>query len=162
MMTYIIKTAGKKGIGVFVKRNIKKGEVIYEKDYRGHGKIVKAKDIPKLSEKDQNHVDYIGRERYAVDYSPISLINHSCRPNAYIYYVNFLLKKVIAMDDIKKMEEITVNYIIDTTGKWKMKCYCKHKNCLHIVSSDYFKLPKDLQEKYWKYVPRWKKRMLRK
>lgn len=161
-MKFIIKKNGKIGRGLFAERNIRKGEIIFHKDYRNHKKIVKTEDVNKLAERDQNHVDYIGYGRYAVDYSPSSMINHSCEPNSYVRYKNFLEREVIALKRIKKGEQICMDYVIDTTGKWKMKCYCRSENCRKTIYSNYFKLPKDLQRKYWKFVPRWKRRMLRK
>ncbi len=160
-MKVLIKPAGKKGKGVFAARDIKKGEIIHKVDYKGL-KIVKKEDISKLSEKDQNHIDYIGEGKYVVGYSAIFLVNHCCEPNCYIRYNKMLNKDLVAIKNIKKGEEIGVDYVIDTTGKWKMKCYCGSKNCRKIINSDYFKLPKDLQKKYLKFVPKWKKKNLTK
>ena len=159
-MNIKIKFSGKKGKGVFADRNFKKKDIILYKDYRKHKNIVEEKNIFNISENDQNHIDYIGRKKYAIDYSAFCMVNHSCEPNSYIIYKNFLVKYLVAMRNISKGEEICADYVLDTAGKWKMKCCCGSKRCRRTIYSNYFKLPKDLQIKYWKYVPRWKKRVL--
>ena len=160
-MKIVIRKSGKKGKGVFASRNIRKGEIILEKDYTKNTKIVNVKEISKLSEKDQNHIDYIGKGKYAVGYSPVFMINHSCEPNCYINHKNSSVRKVVAIRNIEKGKEICCDYAIDTTGKWKMKCLCRNENCRKIIYGDYNKLPKELQKKYWKLVPRRKKSILK-
>ncbi len=159
-MKIVIKDTGSKGKGVFAVRKIKKGQVILTHNFRSDRRVYK-KDIPNLSEKDQNHIDYIGDDKYAVGYSPIFMMNHSCKPNAFVKYETFLLKKVIAMKNIEKGEEIFLDYSIDTTGTWKMKCLCGKENCRKTIYGTYKKLPRKLQKKYWKYVPKWKKDLLK-
>jgi len=160
-MKIVIRESGKKGKGVFASKDIRREEIILNGDYSKDTRVIRENEISELSNKDQNHVDYIGKGRYTIGYGSIFMINHSCEPNVYIKHVNFLVRRVVALRDIKKGEEICCDYVIDTMGKWKMKCHCGSNNCRKIVYSDFFKLSKHLQKKYWKYVPRWKKRMLK-
>lgn len=160
MTKTIIKKAGKKGEGLFALKNFNAGNIILKCNYSKRKDLIHKRDIQKLSKEDQNHLDYVGRNMYVVDYSSISKINHSCNPNAYSKYKNLKQKYVVALKPIKKGEEITVDYAIDAADNWKMKCYCGSKNCRKIIYGDYFKLPKKLQKEYWSYVPRWKKRKL--
>lgn len=149
------------GKGVFANKNFKKGDIIIYMDYRKNKYIVKKEDIPKLSLRDSNHLCYLGRRQYVIDYSPLAMVNHSCNPNSYIRYQNIKIRYLISLREIKKGEEIVCDYVIDTFGNWKMKCYCKSKNCRRMIYSDYFKLPKNIQEKYWRYVPRWNKKIIK-
>jgi len=156
----IIKPAGKKGKGVFANKNFKKGETLLTMDYTKRKDFVLRKNIQKLPQKDQDHLDYVGHNRYVVDYSIGSIVNHSCEPNAYVKYETMRKKELIAIKNIKKCEEITIDGAIDAADNWTMKCYCG-KNCRKTIYGNYKKLPKELQKKYWKYVPRWKKMQIR-
>ncbi|MDP2749803.1 MAG: SET domain-containing protein, partial [Nanoarchaeota archaeon] len=139
MKNVIIKKAGKNGEGTFASRNFKKDDNILCCSYRKikKAKIVHRKDIQKLSKKDQNHLDFIGRNQYVVDYSHISKINHSCNPNSYVKYKNIKEKCIIALKAIKKGEEITVDYATSAIDAWTMKCHCKSKKCRKIIYGDY-------------------------
>ncbi len=160
-MKFIIKKSGKKGKGVFANRNIKTGKIILNKNYIKTKQVFTKKEFKKLSKEDKNHLDYIGKGKYVVDYSPASIVNHSCNPNSYWKYKNIKNSNLIAIRDIKKNEEITYDYSIDAKDSWKMKCLCKNKNCRKIIYGNYFKLPKSLQKKYWSLMPTWKKRLLK-
>lgn len=156
-MKIILKKTRKKGKGVFANQNFKKGQIILHHDKSKLKKIDK-KDLHKVPKSKQNHLDYVGNNKYIVDFSSFSYINHSCNPNCYVKYKNTTVIDVIALRNIKKGEEINYDYSIDASDPWKMKCQCGSKNCRKIVYGDYFKLPKKLQKKYWKYVPKWKKK----
>ena len=159
-MKILIKSAGKKGKGVFANKNFKKGEIVLQIDYTKRKDSVLRKNIHELSQNDQNHLDYIGHNRYVVDYSIGSIVNHSCNPNTYVKYKSLKKRQLIALRNIKKREEIGYDCAIDAADPWTMKCYCGSKNCRKTIYGNYHRLPKDLQKKYWKYVPRWKKSKL--
>jgi len=154
----VIKPARGKGLGAFANRDFKKGEIIIHSDYTKNKRIVTKKDIPTLTPDEQNHLDYIGDEKFVVDYSPISLVNHSCDPNAFVRYKTMKIKDVVAIKNIKKGEEISYDYATDAAFEWVMKCRCRKANCRKVIYGNYLKLPKKWQEKLWKYVPAWKKR----
>lgn len=158
MKSFVIKNAGSKGKGVFVTRNICKGEHVIKCDLTKL-KEYKVEDI----EIESDHWDEAGGGKWVLDYSPASYINHSCDPNCYTKYYTLKKKDIVAMRDIKKGEEITVDY---STGApygcdsneaekgWRnMNCECGSKNCRKIITSNFFKLPKYLQKKYYKNLP---------
>jgi SET domain-containing protein len=106
------------GRGVFAKVTIKKGEIIEE---------CPVIEIPKHDASSINtsmlvtYIYYLGKtkERLMVVLGFGSIYNHSYQPNAQ-YKEKYKDKKIdfIAMRDIKKDEEITVNY---SQGKQKYK-----------------------------------------
>jgi hypothetical protein len=163
-----IKRAGRKGKGVFSLRNFKKGELILCNDitklrrYRLEelSELVKT---GKISEKDTEHCEYIGRGKYVIDFSIVSYINHSCDPNMHMDFKRLGKQKIIALRNIKNGEEITYDYAIqavdqiDSKRPWAMKCRCGSKNCRKIYRGDFFKLPKRIQLENLQYIPKWVK-----
>ena len=138
------------GKGLFAKKDIKKDEFLF---------AVKGKSI-----KDDKYYKgkyylwgprwlAVGKYKWII---PLRknlwwFINHSCNPNVGLIGKN----KVIAMKNINKNEEITLDYsITEDDPNWKMKCKCKNKRCRKIIKS-YRLLPEKLKEKYKNYTPRW-------
>lgn len=151
----IVKETLKKGKGVFAVRDFKKREIILNMNTR---KTIPRKDVQKLSKDDQDHLGYIGKNRYFVMKPPERFINHSCSPNAYDK-----TGTLIALKNIKKGKEICTDYSINGYDDWKMICYCGSKNCRKIIYGNFFKLPKKLQKKYEPYLDDWfKKEFLKK
>ncbi len=140
----IVKKAGKKGKGVFALKNFKKGEFIF-RDKKG--KIVKRKDVNKLSKDDQKHLNEVDEEPFEIMQSPGKYINHSCNPNAIPKG-----RSIYALKPIKRGEEITTDYRVTGLFKNKWKCYCGSKNCKGWVISDFFTLPEKLQKRYLPYT----------
>lgn len=141
-----VKDAGKKGKGVFALKDFKKGEFIF---CGRRGKIIKNKEMHLLSKDDRQHLNEIDEETSEIMRSPGRYINHSCDPNAiskgsYLY----------AWKDIKKGEEITVDYRINAHWGNKWKCYCGSKNCKGYVISDFFTISEKLQKVYLPYAPK--------
>lgn len=142
---YVSKTKNT-GKGLFAKTNMKKFEIIF---------IFKGNLI-----KDSYDSNYevgprwlgIGRFLW-LDVSkdnPGYYINHSCEPNA-----GFKGKViVVAMKNIKKDEEITIDYsITEEDPYWKMKCKCENKNCRKTIRSVQF-LPEKNFKKYKPFIPK--------
>lgn len=76
-------------------------------------------------------------------------LNHSCNPNSGIRDKVV----IVAMRDIKKGEEITLDYsITEADPYWKMKCKCGNRNCRSIIRSIQF-LPEEVYERYEPFVP---------
>lgn len=162
MKSFTIKRAGKKGRGVFAIRDIEKEEHVISCDLTKL-KGYTLKDIEE-SGIDSDHWDEVGRGKWVLDYSPASYINHSCDPNCYTKYYTLKKKDIVAMRDIKKGEELAVDYSTVaiygfgkksyvTLGTWTMKCKCGSKKCRKVITSDFFELPKNLQKKYYKNLP---------
>jgi len=145
----IVKESRKEGKGIFALHDIKEGEIILEMD---DSQVVEKDKVKELSEEDQNHTDYIGNGKYSVMKSPEKFINHSCDPNTFVKN-----RKVIAMKDIDKNEEITYDYSINGIDPWEMNCKCGSKNCRKIVYGDFRKLDAKTQKKYESYLEDWYK-----
>lgn len=76
-------------------------------------------------------------------------LNHSCNPNSGIRDKVV----IVAMRDIKKGEEITLDYsITEADPNWKMKCKCGNRNCRSIIRSIQF-LPEEVYQRYEPFVP---------
>lgn len=134
-------------LGIIAKRLIKKGETVF---------IVKGKKVF-FEIKHQKHslhgpnwvgigkntwIDPIGFSRY---------LNHSCNPSAGIKGS----VTVVALKDIKKGEEVSIDYSITEGDKfWYMNCRCGSKDCLGRVRSVQF-LPEKKYKKYLPYIPRY-------
>ena len=97
-------------------------------------------------------------------YSLASYINHSCDPNCITKYYSLKKRDIIAVRDIKKGEELTVDYstgAIYGFGKGGfvteegsiMKCKCGSRNCRIYITGDFFELSQHSQKKYYKYLP---------
>src|SRR2546423_1930911 len=133
------------GRGLFTRAGFKKGQTLfrlegkivvdsYDANYRFGSRWIGIGDKTWLSPSRNNHGYYI---------------NHSCDPNA------GLKDKIIvvAMRDIKKGEEITIDYsLTEADPYWKMRCKCGSRNCRKVIRSIQF-LPEELYRKYVPYVP---------
>jgi len=170
MKKFIIKKAGKRGKGLFAKTNIKKGEIVVRKNLTKF-KSYSRKEIDKNSKLQSDHCDYVGRGRYVIDTSPVSFINHSCNPNCYFAYKTISVGAVVALRDIRKGEEITVDYGVNAMDQFDknefvLNCHCGSKDCRKRISMDFFKQPIKIQKKYYKYLPpsikrRYRKRLMK-
>lgn len=103
-----VRWTPRKGRGVFARRDIRKGAVIE----RAPIILVPTKEVfnkapqSKLS----NYVFAWGRDTVAVVLGYGCLYNHSYQPNAEYYDSGRLTQVFTALRDIRKGEEITVNY----------------------------------------------------
>ena len=153
-MGIVVRSAGKKGKGVFSLKDFSPGQTILKLK---HNKIVSSEVVSKLSYHYQNHMGYVGKGRYAIYKSPEKYINHSCEPNAYFKHINSFRENVVAIKPIKKDEEIVADYTLDSVDDWKMKCQCGAENCRKTVSGLFSSLNKATQKKYIPYAPAWNK-----
>lgn len=147
------KTKNNNGLGLFAKKNFKKGEIILE----FIGKIMHISQFNKLKNKNKKiYDDYslqidkeffligTGKDKKIYD----DFINHSCNPNSYVY-INGNKVLLIALKKIKKGEEITYDY--STTmynDPWSIKCNCQEKNCRGYIR-EFKYLPKAIKIKYY-------------
>lgn len=157
MKSVIIRKAGKKGKGLFANRDFKKGEKIMHVDLTRLKSFTK-KEMDKNPKLQSEHCDYVGNDRYVISFHPYSYINHSCNPNILVKHKTIAISDFFALKNIKKGEEITVDYgvnAMDQFGKtrWIMKCHCGSKNCRKKIPGDFFKQPIKIQRFYWKYLP---------
>lgn len=134
------------GKGIFVSRDIKKGEKLF---------IIKGKKINFLIDSKikarQAGLNWIGYDKNTwID--PVSYglyINHSCEPNSAIEG----RLTVVAIKNIRKGEELTFDYSFNESDIfWNFKCSCGFKNCRKTIRSIQFIEPK-LISKNRKYIP---------
>lgn len=141
-MKFYIGETKNNGKGLFATRDIKKDEAIGT----ARGPIV-------LDNKEswQKHGGWhffhpISRTKAIVIQNKIKYFNHSCNPNCGIKKGI----KIVAMRDIKKGEELTIDY--DTLEyDWGMKCNCGSKNCRKTIRG-YKYLSERLKKKYKGYI----------
>ncbi|MBW3003510.1 SET domain-containing protein [Candidatus Woesearchaeota archaeon] len=158
MKYYTIKNINGKEKGLFAAKDISKGDIILKVNFSSK-RAFTLNEIANHPKRHSEHWDYVGRGKYVLDFSPYSFVNHSCEPNCATKYHSITKKSLVALRDIKKGEQLTYDYsasAIDQFGGkgfWKFRCRCGAKNCRKMVTGDFFKLPKCLQRKYWKFLP---------
>jgi len=132
-----------KGLSLFANKPFKKGdEIAYCK-----GHLVPAKKSTPEAVQLNNALFY--DTKYLV---PEDFINHSCNPNAHLDLKN---RRFIAIEKIKKNEEINFNYLTTEydmkTYKSDFKCICSAKNCLKDIKGFKY-LNKGQKEKLIPYL----------
>ncbi|NQV08412.1 SET domain-containing protein-lysine N-methyltransferase [Candidatus Woesearchaeota archaeon] len=152
-----VKDAGKKGKGIFALKDIKKSEQILYFT----GKVVEVGNESKYPEHIREHwhpIDKKGDKTvYVLPKSPWMYMNHSCEPNARVKNDRYL----IAIRDIKKGEEINIDYSTLFLEGWEMKCECGSKNCRKVIST-FDKLSPKNQERLKDYVSSYVKKKYKK
>ena len=138
------------GKGIFAKIDIKKDDIIF----KVNGKIIHDSYI---SDKNSEWEQKFGSRWLTVDKNkwispnknnPWRYINHSCDSNVGLKGKNI----VVAMRNIKKDEELTIDYsITENDPSWKMICNCNQKECRKIIRSFKF-LPKKILKRYDSYL----------
>jgi len=151
----IVKNRSKiHGRGIFAKEKIKKNEIIGEYG----GVIVGSKTAHQIFETFGDYLFQVNKNSFIVpqretNFVGIAFCNHSCNPNC-----GWRNKRtVVAMRDIKKGEELTLDYAMDGTDEpfpkkypSRFNCLCKSKNCRKIITGQDWRR-KDLQKKYAGY-----------
>jgi len=133
------------GTGIFANSSIKKGEIIFSVK----GKRVRSSYSPYNAEHGHRWLA-IKKEIWISPFrnNPWWFINHSCNPNAGLKRI----KTVVAMKNIKKGEEVTIDYsITEDDPYWEMQCNCGTPNCRKTIRSVRF-LPEKLFNKYKPFI----------
>ena len=120
-----IRKSAKHGNGLFVLKDFEKGESVYSLK---KGRIVKYDEIQNLSEQEKIHLDQIEEDEYEIIEPPGCYINHSCEPN-----VEEKDRTGYALRDIKKGEEITIDYDKIAYLEKPFECRCGSKSCRGLV-----------------------------
>lgn len=138
--------------GMFAKTNINKGEIVYIKG----GHILSKKDV--FSSTIINSYLPISDEFFLGaktkdEEERIKLYNnHSCDPNCGMHgEITF-----IAIRDILKGEELTIDYAFIDNEDYSFECHCGSKRCRHTVTGYDWKI-KEIQEKYFPYFAQYLK-----
>ncbi len=133
------------GKGLFAEKNFKRGDIVFI----FKGKVVnwEVKD-EKSSLYGPNWVG-IGKNKWMDVVAPGVYINHSCEPNCGIKGK----VSVTAIKNIKKGEEITIDYsITEIDNLWHMTCNCGNKNCRKTIRSIQ-NLNDKIIRKYTPFIP---------
>lgn len=147
-----IRTNSLNGKGIFAKDNIKKGEIVFIKG----GHILTRDEI--FSSGVINSYFPISDEYFLGatnkdEEDQIKLYqNHSCNPNIGLHgEITF-----IAMRDIEKDEELTVDYAFIDNEDYSFECTCGSNNCRKTITGFDWKI-KELQDKYYEYFAQYLK-----
>jgi uncharacterized protein len=157
MDLYLIQSTPDKGMGVFATRPIHTGELIFRIDLRGRPHY-SLRDLAALSPLDNDHSDYVGRGRYAVDDSPASYMNHSCEPTCYYHMRSIAVKDVYAARNLAAGSELTHDYtatgVDQFAGRstWVLACRCGSPLCRGQVTGDFFAMPVDWQRMHYVHL----------
>ncbi len=143
-----IKTTKEKGFGVFAKKEIGAGTIIG--DYLG--KVIKTAKYDLNNDKQGLYLMYYSDQAsiYPNLKKPgIHILNHSCRPNCWIYtYKGHTL--FFALTKIKPGKELTIPYLLspkdETCNPCTHTCKCNSKFCTGTMH-----LSKDKYEKWQKF-----------
>lgn len=148
--SWLTKKAYKKkvlhGFGILAKEKIKKGERVIV--FGGY--VMTTKQFNTLTKKLQSYPFQIDDDLFfglskISELEDADYLNHSCDPSC-----GFDGEiTIVAMRDIKKGEEITIDYAMCLTSKEikSMNCVCRSKFCRKIITSNDWKI-KDLQIRY--------------
>jgi SET domain-containing protein len=139
-------------IGTFAKNDIKKGETLIIQG----GYVIPLKEEENLPDEfNDNGIQITPDLVLSIcekdKIGGINYVNHSCNANAGFHGQIF----IVAMRDIKKGEEITIDYVMTlhrskNASPYKMKCLCGLKDCRGYITDNDWKIP-SLQKKYKGY-----------
>ena len=139
-------------IGYFATEDIKKGEILF---IRG-GHLLTKNELFSSSVINSYfpiNDDYFLAAKTKEEEEDIKLyVNHSCNPNVGLHgEITF-----IAMRDIQKDEELTVDYAFIDNEDYTFKCTCGAQNCRETITGYDWKI-KELQDKYYDYFAQYLK-----
>lgn len=147
-----IRTNSLNGKGIFAKENIKKGEIVFIKG----GHILTRDEIFSSGVINSyfpiNDEYFLGATNKDEEDQIKLYQNHSCNPNVGLHgEITF-----IAMRDIEKDEELTVDYAFIDNKDYSFECTCGSNNCRKIITGFDWKI-KELQDKYYEYFAQYLK-----
>lgn len=125
MRGIIVKKSKTNGLGVFATKDFKKGEVVLRWQSK---KILTKEQVDKLSDEEKKYISSYTAGKYIHQVSPDKYVNHSCDPNTEVRD-----NCDVAMRDIKKGEEITSDYSLDSIQLHHFTCNCGSKQCKKYV-----------------------------
>ncbi len=144
------------GVGIHTLEDIKKGE---------HIAFVTGKLVKKVTHSKEEASGPEMALWYGITdvlwLDPVDTIwryfNHSCAPNTAIVGT----RKVIALRNIKKGEEIAFDYsMTDGDLNWEMKCSCRERNCrqkLHSIQ----RIDQKVFDRHMPFIPKYFQKLRR-
>jgi D-alanine-D-alanine ligase len=135
---YFLKGNSISGYGIYANKSLEKGETIFSKEGKSHRLISKKFVDENWDEEEKNNF-----RKYAWPVSPDIYVlwdenpmewapqNHSCDPNTRFEGLN-----VVACRNIKKDEELTLNYNEFLNNEMEsFVCNCGAENCQKIIGN---------------------------
>ncbi len=149
-MTYVeIRESEGRGLGVFALRVFASHERI---------RVVnidrEVTDEQPLGQEDNPDHAFLSDGRLLLVGEPDRYLNHSCDPNAYLWYRGAEID-LIARRSIEVGEEITVDYLINNPGGDSWECTCGTERCRGKTGVSFFDLPLDIQREYYPLLAPW-------
>ena len=144
-----VKEGGVKGLGIFALQYFTNGEVIRRVN------IIRevTPDTPLQEGEQAEHCAYHDEKVVLYGY-PDRHMNHSCDPNCYYEYGDEI-PSVVARQDIKNGEELTVDYLINNSGGDSWNCDCQSPRCRGKTGNSFFDLPSSFQMEYLPFLAPW-------
>lgn len=147
-----IRTNSLNGKGIFAKEYIKKGEIVFIKG----GHILTRDEIFSSGVINSyfpiNDEYFLGATNKDEEDQIKLYQNHSCNPNVGLHgEITF-----IAMRDIEKDEELTVDYAFIDNEDYSFECTCGSNDCRKTITGFDWKI-KELQDKYYEYFAQYLK-----
>lgn len=146
MASVVSKTSGIQGSGVFAERDFHAGELLFRFSY----KVIRIDHPPGchclvcLRCIQVGEFDWLEPEPESLGYD----LNHSCEANCGLNGFD-----IVAMQDIKKGEEVTLEYGTTTVDEaWNMDCLCGRASCRRVIRSVQF-LPREIFEQFRGFMP---------
>ena len=140
-----VRTAGRKGCGLFARRDFGTGEFIFR---RRHTRVVSTHQIAELTERERMHLCELDFNRVAVLAPPGCYLNHACDPNAMRHGV-----KVFAWRPITAGDEITIDYRLNAFDDETWPCACGSRSCSGVVVGSFFAMDPDRQRLLLPHAP---------
>ncbi len=135
-------------LGVFAARRYRRNEFVLQPD---ESRVLTSTNV--LPEEERKYCyDLPGKS--ILWPPPERYINHSCEPNVYVKTVAGV-RVVLALRDIGRDEEITLDYRMDGFSGNLWQCNCGSARCNGICDENFFHLPKALQLEYLPHLDDW-------
>lgn len=146
-----LKPSSIQGLGVFATRSFRAGERVRRVN------LVReiTREAP-IREEDGERIEHCGYPDGKVILwgLPDRHVNHSCDPSAYEHYDGSAVY-IVARRDIAAGEEITFDYIVNTSGGNTWPCTCGADRCRRGAVGDFFALPPAHQREYRPLLAEW-------
>ncbi len=138
-----------RGLGVFTVQPFASGERIRVVNIEREV----TQGQPLRPEDDPDHV-FLSDGRLLLVGTPDRYVNHSCDPNAYVWYRGTAID-LMARRSIGAEEEITVDYLINNAGGDSWECRCGAPRCRGKTAASFFELPVEIQREYYPLLAPW-------
>lgn len=139
------------GLGVFATRSFRAGERV-----RRVNLIREITPEAPIRDEDGERIEHCGYPdgKVVLWGLPDRHVNHSCDPNAYEHYEGPAIF-IVARRNIAAGDEITFDYLVNTSGGNTWPCTCGAERCRRGAVGDFFALPLAQQREYRPLLAEW-------